>query len=154
MIDALDARIVRLYTLEPRISVLEASRQLGIARATVSSRLEKLQASGAIRSWAPSLDPGSFGYPVLAFCFLTIEQPHGHDRVVDALVDIPEIIEVHTVSGESDLLVKVAARSNSDLQRVLDAMAVTEVVVRSSTVLALNTHFEARTLPLFEAAAK
>ncbi|ABY23251.1 transcriptional regulator, AsnC family [Renibacterium salmoninarum ATCC 33209] len=70
------------------------------------------------------------------------------------MVGIPEIIDVHTVSGESDMLVKVAARSNSDLQRVLDAIASTKVVVRSSTVLALNTHFEARTLPLFEASAE
>ncbi|AJT41289.1 Lrp/AsnC family transcriptional regulator [Psychromicrobium lacuslunae] len=154
MIDTLDARIVRLYTEEPRTSALEASRQLGVARATLTSRLEKLQASGAIRSWSPSLAPANFGFPVLAFCFLTIEQNRGHDIVVQALVEIPEVMDVHTVSGESDMLVKVAARSNADLQRVLDSIAATEVVVRSSTVLALNTHFEARALPLFETAAR
>lgn len=154
MVDALDARIVKLYTVEPRTSILEASRQLGVARATLVSRLDKLQATGAIKSWAPSLEPVNFGYPVLAFCFLTIEQDKGHEAVVEALVGIPEIIDVHTVSGESDMLVKVAARSNSDLQRVLDAISATKVVVRSSTMLALNTHFEARTLPLFEASAE
>ena len=78
----------------------------------------------------------------------------GHDAVSKALGDIPEVIEVHTVSGDSDLLARVAARSNSDLQRVLDIMMATRAVVRSSTVIVLNTHFEGRTLPLLEAAAR
>ncbi|ABY23250.1 transcriptional regulator, AsnC family [Renibacterium salmoninarum ATCC 33209] len=69
MVDAFDARIVKLYTQEPRTSVLEESRQLGVARATQVSRLEKLQASGAIRSWAPTLEPVNFGYPVLSVLF-------------------------------------------------------------------------------------
>jgi Lrp/AsnC family transcriptional regulator for asnA, asnC and gidA len=73
--------------------------------------------------------------------------------VAEALAEIPEIQEVHTVSGESDLLARVTARSNADLQRVIDAIISTRTVIRSSTVIVLNTHFEGRTLPLMRAAA-
>ena len=45
------------------------------------------------------------------------------------------------------------SRSNPDLQRVLDAMIATKTVLRSSSVIVLNTHFQGRTLPLLEAAA-
>ncbi|WP_138413218.1 Lrp/AsnC family transcriptional regulator [Sinomonas gamaensis] len=153
-VDELDAKIVRLFTEEQRMSVLEASRILKVARATVQARLDRMIANGVIARWAPEPEPRAFGFPVVAFCFLTINQDLGHDAVSKTLAEIPEVIEVHTVSGDSDLMARVAARSNSDLQRVLDIIMATKAVVRSSSVIALNTHFEGRTLPLLEAAAR
>lgn len=152
-IDQLDARIITLFTDNPRMSVLEASRGLSVARATVQSRLDRMQRTGVIAGWGPRIDPVALGYAVIAHCSLTIRQDKGHDAVVEALEKIPEIQEIHTVSGESDLMARVAARSNSDLQRVIDSMIATETIVRSSTVIVLNTHFDGRTLPLTRAAA-
>ncbi|MGH3924454.1 MAG: Lrp/AsnC family transcriptional regulator, partial [Pseudonocardiaceae bacterium] len=73
-IDELDARILRLFTDEPRVGVLEASRRLGVARGTVQARLDKLAASGVIRSLAPTVDPVAMGYRVTAFATLEIRQ--------------------------------------------------------------------------------
>ncbi|MCC3290614.1 Lrp/AsnC family transcriptional regulator [Arthrobacter sp. zg-Y1110] len=151
--DALDARIVTLFTDNPRMSVLEASRRLAVARATVQARLDRMQETGVIAGWGPRIDAEALGYDVVAYCSLTIRQDTGHDAVVAALSRIPEIQEVHTVSGESDLLARVAARSNSDLQRVIDAIVATNTVLRTSSVIVLNTHFEGRMLPLLNAAA-
>jgi DNA-binding Lrp family transcriptional regulator len=153
-IDDLDSRITELFTDNPRMSVLEASRVLSVARATVSARLDRMQRHGVIAGWGPRLDPGPLGYGVTAFCSLIIHQDSGHDAVAEALAEIPEIQEVHTVSGESDLLARVTARSNADLQRVIDSIISTRTVIRSSTVIVLNTHFEGRTLPLMRAAAR
>jgi DNA-binding Lrp family transcriptional regulator len=153
-IDQLDAQIVDLFAGEPRMSVLEASRVLKVARATVQARLDKMQREGVISGWGPRIDPALFGYSVMAFCSLAINQDAGHDAVAQKLAGIPEVIEVHTVSGESDLLAKVVARSNSDLQRVIDAVISTNTVLRTSSVIILNTYFEGRTLPLLHAAAK
>jgi DNA-binding Lrp family transcriptional regulator len=152
-VDALDAKIVRFFTDTPRASVLEASRVLGVARATIQSRLDRMTGAGVISSWVPQPDPAKFGYPMVAFCSLTINQDLGHDAVAEALAAIPELIEIHTVSGSSDLMARIAARSNPDLQRVLDAMIATKTVLRASSVIVLNTHFQGRTLSLLEAAA-
>jgi Lrp/AsnC family transcriptional regulator for asnA, asnC and gidA len=154
VVDELDAKIVRFFTDSPRVSVLEASRVLKVARATVQSRLDRMAERGVVAPWVPQPDPAGFGYPVVAFCSLTINQDLGHDAVVEALAAIPELIEVHTVSGSSDLMVRVVGKSNSDLQRVLDKLIATRTVLRSSSVIVLNTHFQGRTLPLLEAAAK
>ena len=90
--------------------------------ATVQSRLDRMAERGVVAPWVPQPDPAGFGYPVVAFCSLTINQDLGHDAVVEALAAIPELIEVHTVSGSSDLMVRVVGKSNSDLQRVLDEL--------------------------------
>lgn len=152
-IDSLDADIVTLFSQDPRMSVLEASRVLKVARATVQARLDKMQRAGVIAGWGPRLEPAELGYVVKAYCSLVIRQEIGHDAVAAALACIPEVLELHTVSGESDLLACVVARSNADLQRVLDEITGTNTVLRSSSVIVLNSHFESRTLPLVQAAS-
>lgn len=152
-LDAVDARIVTLFSDQPRMSVLEASRQLGLARATVQARLDKLVERGAIASLAPRLDPARFGYPVSAFVSVRVEQGAGHVSLGEFLAEIPEVTEMHTVSGEYDVFCRVVARSNADLQRVLDRIAAHPTPVRTSSSIVLTTQFEHRTLPAFEAAA-
>jgi DNA-binding Lrp family transcriptional regulator len=146
--DELDAALIRLFAAEPRIGVLEASRRLGVARGTVQSRLDKLGRSGVIADWGPTLDPEALGYPVTAFLTLEIQQGVGHDSVAEQLSAIPELLEAFTITGVGDMWCRVVARSNADLQRVIDAVLGCDGVVRSTTVIALATQIRHRVLPL------
>lgn len=151
-IDGLDADLLGLLDAEPRIGVLGASRRLGVARGTVQARLDRLQRGGVVRGFGPDVDPAALGYPVTAFCSLEIRQGRGHEVVARHLAEIPEVLEAHTISGSGDLMIRVVARSNADLQRVIDLVVDDENVVRTSTVIALETQIRMRTLPLVRAA--
>jgi DNA-binding Lrp family transcriptional regulator len=153
-IDALDAALIRLFAGHPRVGVLEASRRLGVARGTVQARLARLERSGAVAGWGPDVDAASIGYPVTAFVTLEIRQGGGHDPVGEHLAGIPEVIEAHTVTGPGDLWVRVVARSNADLQRVLDAVVAHPGIERSATMISLSRQIDARVLPLVDAAAR
>lgn len=152
MIDGLDARVIALFTSEPRIGVLEASRRLGIARGTVQARLDKLRATGVISSLAPTVDPAALGFRVSAFATLDIRQG-ARESVAAHLGRIPEVLEVHTVTGQGDLLCRIVARDNDDLQRVLDELVGDDDIVRTTTLIALSTVVPPRILPLVESAA-
>lgn len=154
--DALDGRLIDLFASDPRIGVLEASRRLGVARGTVQARLDKLTASGVITGWGPDLSPAALGYPVTAFLTLEIRQEPaagGHDRVAAHLAGIPEVLEAHTITGAGDMWARVVARSNTDLQRVIDRVLENPAIVRSSTVIALATQVPYRVRPLARDAA-
>jgi DNA-binding Lrp family transcriptional regulator len=151
-VDGLDAALLALLEAEPRIGVLEASRRLGVARGTVQSRLDKLLARGVIRSLAPQVDPAALGYRVTAFATLEIRQG-ARDAVAEHLARIPEVLEVHTITGQGDLLCRIVARDNDDLQRVLDDLVGDADIVRTSTLIALSTVVAARVQPLVDAAA-
>jgi len=152
-IDRLDARLIRLFTEEPRIGVLEASRRLGVARGTVQARLDRLQARGVIRGFGPQIDPAALGYGVTAFATLEIRQGRGRD-VRAHLATIPELLEMHTITGTGDMLCRIVARSNTDLQRVIDQVVAYDGVVRASTIIALAEQIPYRVLPLVESAAR
>ena len=100
--------------------MLECSRRLRVARGTVQARLDKLVARGVVRGFGPEIAPAAIGFGVTAFVTLEIRQRYGHDAVAAHLADIPEVLEAHTITGSGDLLCRIVARSNADLQRVID----------------------------------
>lgn len=152
VIDELDGRLIALLTGEPRVGVLEASRRLGVARGTVQARLDRLHARGVITGYGPDIDPAAIDFGVTAFVTLELRQAGGHDPVAQRLAAIAEVLEAHTITGVGDMLCRVVARSNADLQRVIDAIVDTEGVVRTSTVIALDLPLPHRVLPLIRAA--
>ena len=103
---------------------------------------------GVISSLAPTVSPAALGYPVMAFCTLQIQQRKGRQAVVDHLEGIPEVLEVHTITGSGDLLARIVGRNNADLQRVIDQIVGTGLVVHASTTIALAELVAHRTLPL------
>ncbi|MFU8854278.1 Lrp/AsnC family transcriptional regulator [Micromonospora sp. SL1-18] len=152
-LDELDARLLTLLAEEPRIGVLECSRRLKVARGTVQARLDKLVDRGVIHGFGPDISPAAIGFGVTSFVTLEISQRHGHDPVTAHLAAIPEVLEAHTITGSSDLLCRIVARSNTDLQRVIDQIVAFEGIRRASTIIALAEQIPYRVLPLVRSAA-
>jgi DNA-binding Lrp family transcriptional regulator len=151
-VDTLDARILALFAAEPRIGVLEASRRLSVARGTVQARLDRLADRRVVRGWGPDVEPAALGFQVTGFVTLEIRQG-AHRRIETQLASIPEVLEAHTITGAGDMLVRVVARTNADLQSVVDAVLSIDGVERSNTVIVLATVVPYRVLPLVNEAA-
>jgi DNA-binding Lrp family transcriptional regulator len=151
-IDQLDARLLSLLAAEPRIGVLECSRRLRVARGTVQARLDKLSSRGVVRGYGPDIAPAAIGFGVTAFVTLEISQRRGHQPVSAHLAGIPEVLEAHTITGSGDVMCRIVARSNADLQRVIDQVVGYEGIVRASTIIALEEQIPYRVLPLVNAA--
>ncbi|MEC4015117.1 Lrp/AsnC family transcriptional regulator [Streptomyces sp. H27-D2] len=152
-IDELDGRLLELLAEEPRIGVLEASRRLGVARGTAQARLDRLQANGVIRGFGPDVDPAALGYPVTAFATLEIKQGQGAD-VRAHLAGVPEVLELHTTTGHGDMLCRLVARSNSDLQRVIDRVVGFDGIMRASTAIVMENPVPLRITPLVRQASE
>ena len=152
-LDALDGKLLALLAAEPRIGVLELSRRLAVARGTVQARLDKLIARGAIRGFGPDVAPEAIGFAVTSFVTLEISQRYGHTAVAEHLADIPEVLEAHTITGSGDLMCRIVARSNADLQQVIDQIVGYEGILRASTIIALAELIPYRIMPLVAAAA-
>jgi DNA-binding Lrp family transcriptional regulator len=151
-IDPLDHRLIAELAATPRLGVLELSRRLGVARGTVQSRLDKLTGRGVITGFGPDVDIVALGYTVLAFT--TIEIAQGRlGGILEHLEAIPEVIEVHSTTGQGDLHVRLVARTNEHLSHVLNRVLEAPGIMRTTTVLALATQVPYRVLPLVGATA-
>jgi HAD superfamily hydrolase (TIGR01509 family) len=120
-VDELDTRILRLLLEQPRTSVREYARLLGIARGTLQARLDRLERTGVITGTGPALSPAALGHPVLAFVHIEVTQGH-LDEVGEALAGVPEIVEAFSITGGGDLLTRVVARDNAHLEDVIQQL--------------------------------
>jgi DNA-binding Lrp family transcriptional regulator len=152
-LDALDASLIATLHAHPRVGLLEISRRLGVARGTVTARLQKLQSRGVITGFGPELDPARMGFPVLAFVSLEIAQGR-LDDAVELLRGIPEVLEAHGVTGTQDLLCRVVARDNGHLQEIINAMVSSAAVRRSTSSISMSRQIAPRVEPLVRAAAR
>lgn len=137
-LDATDLALLGALRTNPQASVTDLAATVGIARGTVYSRIDRLEREGVVTGYGPDVDATRAGLDVLAFATLEIAQ--GSLAVTIAgLAALPEVIEVHTVTGRGDLLCRIVARSNDHLHDVLQRIAAIETVGRSETQLALTT---------------
>ena len=148
-LDALDARLIRALCDTPRAGVMELARQLGVARGTVQARLDKLQQRGIVSGFDPDLDLRAMGYEVLAFVSLEIAQGR-LDDVAKHLREIPEVLEIHSVTGPGDLHCRVVARTNDHLQHVIGRILEVQGINRTLTQIALTEQLRHRVLPLID----
>lgn len=153
MLDPVDAELLLLLSDEPRLGVLECSRRLGVARGTVQARLDRMTATGALDGFPPRLDLAALGYGLTAFAVVEIAQGR-REEVIASLSAIDEVCEVHATTGVGDLLVRMVARSNADLQRVIDLVVDAPAVVHTSTSIALSTPVPSRVRPLLQRLAR
>lgn len=146
-VDTLDLALLTALRENPRVGVLELSRLLSVARATVAARLQRLEQRGIVTGYGPDVDLAKAGYPVQAFVTLEIAQGSLDDVAAD-LAAVPGVLEAFATTGSGDVLCKIAAASHSDLQATLVELTRASSVSRSTSVVVLSTLVEPRSLPL------
>jgi DNA-binding Lrp family transcriptional regulator len=145
--DALDVALIEALRDHPRVGDLELSRLTRVARATVQSRLTKMETAGIITGYGPDVDLAAAGHPVLSF--VTLEIALGAlEAVAEELESLPNVLEAYVTSGSADVVCKIAATSHEDLQATLLHISKSGSVVRSTSVIVLSELVKPRVLPM------
>ena len=146
-LDDLDVALLRLLDEHPRVGVLELSRLAGVARATVTARMQRWEQAGVVRGYAPQLDLDAAGFPVQALATLEIAQGRLAE-IAEFLANLPGVIEAYATTGTGDVVCRLAAASNAHLQQLLVELNESESIRRSTSVVILSTLVQPRAIPL------
>src|SRR3954465_5481233 len=101
--DSLDVALLTALREHPRAGDLELSRLLGVARGTVTARLQRLESTGVVTGHGPDVDVAAAGFAGQAFVTLEIARG-GLDPVRHALEAIPGVRGAHATTGQGDVL--------------------------------------------------
>lgn len=145
-LDQLDLALLTALREHPRSGPLELSRQVEVARATVQSRLQRMEEAGVITGYGPDIDLEAAGHRLAAFVTLEIAQG-ALEEVASELAAMPTIVEAYMTTGTADVVCKVAATDHVDLQATLLDLNRSTAVVRSTSVVVLGTVVAPRVLP-------
>ncbi|MDQ6433301.1 Lrp/AsnC family transcriptional regulator [Mesorhizobium sp. LHD-90] len=136
--DTLDEKLVTLLRHDARRSISDIAIDLGVSRATVRSRMERLEKSGDIIGYTVILRADAVDQRVRGIMMIEIEG-HAADRVIRALGGFPEVSAIHTTNGRWDLVVEIGTTSLTELDAVLRRIRLIAGITGSETSLLLAT---------------
>ncbi len=116
-LDAIDCKILEVLQRDGRISNVDLAAEVHLSAPQCFRRVRSLEERGVVRGYRAMVSGPALGFAVTAFVSVNIEGA-AFERVRDIerqLRDFPEVLEIHTVSGDSDYLLKVVA---SDLRHL------------------------------------
>ncbi|MGC8915843.1 MAG: Lrp/AsnC family transcriptional regulator [Thermoanaerobaculum sp.] len=142
-LDALDRKILAALQENGRIPLSAIAEKAKVAPATVHERLNKLRVAGVLKGIVGIVNAEALGYTVTALVHVRVELAAGLERMVQELAAIPEVEEVHLITGEYDLVVKLRARDTMHLQELLlGRLHKVPGFVRSATEVCLTSPLE------------
>jgi len=150
-LDQTDTQLLRALSAEPRSTFVALAQKLGLSRNTVQARMARLEESNTFLSFDRRVNTIALGYPLTAFIDVHVQQKR-LAQIVAELAQIPEIVQAHGMSGQSDLLVRVVCTDADDLFRIDGTILAVEGVDRTETSLAMGEVIPFRVAPLLERA--
>ncbi len=137
----LDQQLIACLRRNARLSVSELARELGVARTTVQSKLNKLEHDGSILGYSLRLGRKLSNAEISATVLLEIS-PKALPAIIKALYGIADIRSVKTASGKHDLVLDVATANTHELDKLLDKIGQIDGVIHSESLVHLSTKFE------------
>ena len=150
-LDHVDLELLAALSTDPRATVVALAEKLGMSRNTVQARMARLDRSGVFLSYERAISSASLGFPIEAFVNVIVRQAD-LPRIGQELTRIPEIVQVHGLSGQVDLLVRVACRDTQHLFDTDARILAIEGVERTETSLVMGEVIGYRVAPLMELA--
>jgi len=107
--DKLDAKILDLLQSNADLTAAEIADRIGLSKAPCWRRIQKLQADGVIRRRVVLLDAHALNVGTTVFVTLKTgnHSEAWFQRFARAVRDIPEVTEIHRMSGDVDYLIRI-----------------------------------------------
>lgn len=140
-LDELDVKILNLIIDNARIPFLEVARECGVSGAAIHQRVQKLTQTGVVKGSKFVIDAEKIGFTTCAFVGIFLTSPSTFDNVVRELEKIPEVVECYYTTGQYDLLIKVYAKNNKDLLRIIHSELQPLGLARTETLICFKDGF-------------
>ncbi|SEB47827.1 Lrp/AsnC family transcriptional regulator [Pseudomonas marginalis] len=148
-LDRIDRKLLGYLAVDATSSYAVLGELVHLSGPAVHERVKRLRQLGVIKATVASLDGAKLGRPLLAFINVDTKS-WAKTRQLIQLVDLPDIEEIHTVTGESAVLLKVRTRDTQTLEALLGMIHGIEGIEATRSSIALSTYLERGPSPTAE----
>lgn len=141
-LDELDLRLLEALQRNARSTFADLGALVGLKPPAVHDRVKRLESKGYVRGYAAQLDSKLLGLELVAFVSCYTAPDCSYDAFTQALSQMPEVLEVHSVAGEESFVLKVMTRSTAHLDELLSRLKAVRGMARTKTTIVLSTPFE------------
>jgi len=147
-LDDWDLKILDIITNNARIPFKDVAKEVGISRAAVHQRVNRMVDLGVIVGSGYHIDPKKVDYKTCTYIGIFLEKGGLFSEVVNQLEQIPEIVECHYTTGAYAIFIKVYAKDNEHLKSILSGqIQKISGVASTETFISLEESFK-RSIPV------
>jgi len=149
-VDKLDRKILALLQANNDLTAEEVGEKIGLSKAPCWRRIQRLRDSGVIIKGVALLDAGKLNVKTSVFVMIrtSLHTTEWLTRFSKALQQLPEITEIHRLSGDVDYLIRVVVPDISAYDAVYKKMISAVEMSDVSASFVLETIKSTTALPL------
>ena len=153
-LDADDRGVLRMIQANCRLTAREISAQTHLPVTTVFAKIKRLERLGLVKGYhavlnSKELGAGTTAFILAAFAYQAEERLASQHKVAKEIASFPEVQEVHIISGEWDILIKVKATDVESIGKyVVDKLRLVKGIEKTLTCLVFESEKESTTIPL------
>jgi DNA-binding Lrp family transcriptional regulator len=154
MLDEKDRKILRELERDCRQRTNQIAKATNIPVTTVHNRIKKLSSTGHISSFRAVLNPEKLDKPLVSFVFVSLNRNSAEQtesksdkEIISKIASHAAVQEVHTVTGDWDLLLKIRAKDIGELEGIITSeLREPKLIDRAQTICAMATYKETTNL--------
>ena len=155
-LDSKDLRILRMIQDDCRLATREISAKVGLPITTVFARIKRMEKVGIIKGYHAVLDAAKLNCSTTAFVLASFAYQRDGDKtlsqrqVAKEVAQFPEVQEVHIISGDWDIMIKVRASDVESVGKfVVDKLRLVKGIEKTLTCLVFESQKETTSIPLW-----
>lgn len=140
-LDPFDRKILGELVHDARQSYADIGKSVGLSAPAVHDRVKKLKASGTISGTSVSIDGAAIGKPFLAFVHINANGWGKSERMMK-LRDFPEVEELHSVTGDTCVIMKIRTENADAMEKFLAQLYALPGVRGTKSYVVLTTYLD------------
>lgn len=137
-LDQSDRAILELLSENARRPLREIADLVGLTVAPVQRRIARLERLGVIERYTVQINHGRIAGGIEAITELQFAADLNLAKIMDSVAQIPEVVEVLTLAGDPDALVRIRVDGVEDLRRVVSQLRSSGPIAGSKTLVVLE----------------
>ncbi len=142
-LDEYDFEILKHLETDGRMAFSAIAAEMGISNTMVHLRYNRMLEQGIITGIKPMLNEKKIGYDWGAFTGITLEKDQDSQRIIEALKNIPEVMECYYITGTYTLYLRIIAKNHEHMRQILyDKIDNIAGIAKTDSIIELGCAFK------------
>ena len=137
-IDNIDLKILNVLSKNAKMPYTEVAKKVFVSGGTVHVRMRKLEKMGVVRGTKLDIDYDKLGYNISSYMGIYLEKSFLYKDTVKSLKKIPEIVEIHAITGQYTIFMKIICKDTSHFRNFLDTVHKVKGITRTETFMSFE----------------
>ena len=137
-IDNIDLKILNVLSKNAKMPYTEVAKKVFVSGGTVHVRMRKLEKMGVVRGTKLDIDYDKLGYNISSYMGIYLEKSYLYKETVKSLKKIPEIVEIHAITGQYTIFIKIICKDTSHFRNFLDTVHKVKGITRTETFMSFE----------------